>query len=921
MNQLNCINKNCSSRYNHRDSPKCSCGTLILLKSRYRVLERIGRSSNVYEVFRAEDTRKNNKIVAIKTLTDSSNKNYKKLFYKETAILEYHKHSCLPALFDQGDEDSVSSRPKILYFVMEFIAGQTLSQWLTTQENKKLSQEEQAWEWLKNITKTLTELHDIKHWHLDLKPDNIMLREDDSPQKLVLIDFSIDGSRGTAVYKAPERKNGINDTPMVDVFSLGQTFVYLTTGDEPETVKPGDNWASRTNFPSSPMIEVINWMKEEDPVNRPQTTYQILYAIDVLSKPKSDGIPHTQKDADNLINNIRGRAVEEVRPRSQEKKVRQLEKTIKRICTLALLGLFISITIIGLISKFYWDSQILIREKSQEITNLKRSDNDKSQQIASLQNNNGLVGKLVTFGETDLNYFPPHPSSAKATEAEAIKFFKLGEKDPQNYKSAFDAFKRILKSADYNARSYSEIAIYMNNAKIRYLKSLPKNKGKKVYKIAVVSPVQKETGQHILLGVGFQQQLLVNDSNDSPRNNDINSEPKIYLEIGIADDENNEDKAKKIADELTKTKDILAVIGHYTTETMQAALDTYTKYAEPIAVVSPTASAFELTKKYEENNYSKNVFFRTVSSTQIEAKAWFDYLDKKSKKREKAWWDFLDKKLDNIRIIYNADRPEDITKGKRGFSQSLFEQFNELAKEKINFDDSHVFSDLSNPDKTGLDKFIDGIHDNEIVLLIPKGNNDRDSVFSNALHVLDKIQSKKNITVIGSNPLFSLADVTRPRLDLWKNNLLVAVDWQSRCPMRNTQDFETNLANFTGGDLDRRTASAYEAAQVLSHLFKKYEAAQVLSHLFEKDNRLQTTVTLPRSSVIQQLKNISSENVDSGIFTNKKISFLKNGDRKEIENRIMVTPISGLPYEHSDGKTYGDISFTAKDNGTCHKSQ
>jgi hypothetical protein len=315
------------------------------------------------------------------------------------------------------------------------------------------------------------------------------------------------------------------------------------------------------------------------------------------------------------------------------------------------------------------------------------------------------------------------------------------------------------------------------------------------------------------------------------------------------------------------------------------------------------------------------VFFRTVSSTQIEAKAWFDYLDKKSKKREKAWWDFLDKKLDNIRIIYNADRPEDITKGKRGFSQSLFEQFNELAKEKINFDDSHVFSDLSNPDKTGLDKFIDGIHDNEIVLLIPKGNNDRDSVFSNALHVLDKIQSKKNITVIGSNPLFSLADVTRPRLDLWKNNLLVAVDWQSRCPMRNTQDFETNLANFTGGDLDRRTASAYEAAQVLSHLFKKYEAAQVLSHLFEKDNRLQTTVTLPRSSVIQQLKNISSENVDSGIFTNKKISFLKNGDRKEIENRIMVTPISGLPYEHSDGKTYGDISFTAKDNGTCHKSQ
>jgi serine/threonine protein kinase len=659
---INCIDPKCGSRSNSIDKEQCKCGTLILLKSRYRVLDRIGKSSHVYEVFIAEDTRENNKIVAIKTLADSDNKKYRKFFYREQQILEDHKYSCLPDLFDYGDEHSVSSRPKILYFVMEFIAGQTLSQWLKTQENKKLSHET-AWEWLKNITKTLTELHDQKHLHLDLKPDNIMLREDDSTQKLelVLIDFSIDGSRGTGVYKAPERNNGVKNTPMVDFFSFGQTFVYLTTGEEPETFNPGDNWADRTAFSSSPIINVINWMKEQDPVNRPQTTYQILYAIDVLSKPKSDGRSYTQEDANNLINNIRDRTLQRSQLQEKDRRIQNLDTSISEINQkLTIQESLLQDQSVQLLNK---DREIQVQRTSIERINDRLVVTTRTfiNQCNALANKVrlykriiiiGLVGGFITinalifqviqlqfglqkaetalektapnfisYGERDLDFFGNGDQNFHDAELKAIKTFKEGGKNSEKYRDAFTEFKDLY--FNYNetvAKSHPEIAIFMNNAKVRYLHSLSENKSKILYRIAVASPVDNETGQHILFGVGLKQQLLINNTSN-PKENETKILPKIYLEIGIADDKNNKNGlAKIVSKQLAGDSHIRAVIGHYSTEATQAALEDYCE--NRLAIVSPTASADGLRNKCQQNN---DVFFRTVSSTQIEAKLGYNF--------------------------------------------------------------------------------------------------------------------------------------------------------------------------------------------------------------------------------------------------------------------------------------------------------
>jgi ABC-type branched-subunit amino acid transport system substrate-binding protein len=140
----------------------------------------------------------------------------------------------------------------------------------------------------------------------------------------------------------------------------------------------------------------------------------------------------------------------------------------------------------------------------------------------------------------------------------------------------------------------------MNNSKVRYLHSLPKYQAKPIYKIAVVSPANKETGQHILMGVALKQQLLVNqDKNPDNNKLEIIPVPDVFLEVKIANDENLSAQSVGIANNLIENDEIKAVIGPCSTESAKATLKIHTKAADPLAVVSPTASATGL-----------NIFFR-----------------------------------------------------------------------------------------------------------------------------------------------------------------------------------------------------------------------------------------------------------------------------------------------------------------------
>jgi ABC-type branched-subunit amino acid transport system substrate-binding protein len=140
------------------------------------------------------------------------------------------------------------------------------------------------------------------------------------------------------------------------------------------------------------------------------------------------------------------------------------------------------------------------------------------------------------------------------------------------------------------------------------------------------------------------------------------------------------------------------------------------------------------------------------------------------------------------------------------------------------------------------------------------------------MEVLDNLDIKNIKYIIGSNPRFSANDVTKERLNKWRDKLIVAVDWHSEC---NSQDlFIGYIDSFSGGNLDRRTAAAFEAVQVLSNLFEK-------------------NPKITKEIIVSELKEVKKNPIISGVYSNgKTISFEENGDRHEITERVIVTSTS-----------------------------
>ena len=133
-----------------------------------------------------------------------------------------------------------------LYYVMEFIKGQTLEEII--EEHGPLSEKESS-SVLLRVTEALQYAwRDSELLHRDVKPGNIMLNTD---SEIKLMDlglascnrFDIDRSlmRGTYQYLCPEHILKMDMNEKSDIYSLGATLYYLLTGKFifDDTVKRG----------------------------------------------------------------------------------------------------------------------------------------------------------------------------------------------------------------------------------------------------------------------------------------------------------------------------------------------------------------------------------------------------------------------------------------------------------------------------------------------------------------------------------------------------------------------------------------------------------------------------------------------------------------------------------------------------------
>lgn len=125
------------------------------------------------------------------------------------------------------------------YYVMEFLDG----------GSPLKCTEDEAISIVKQIANALSEIHEEKVLHLDIKPDNIVLKTNDHGETYpVLIDFGISkhfdsnnkptsslGAKGASPGYAPQEQYAdvTEFSPKYDIYALGAVLYYLCTGKNP----------------------------------------------------------------------------------------------------------------------------------------------------------------------------------------------------------------------------------------------------------------------------------------------------------------------------------------------------------------------------------------------------------------------------------------------------------------------------------------------------------------------------------------------------------------------------------------------------------------------------------------------------------------------------------------------------------------
>ena len=148
-----------------------------------------------------------------------------------------------------------SRQRNFLYFIMEYIDGMTLQQWI---EQHPTPDFEQVIEITNKIIKGLRVFHRLEMLHRDLKPENIMIT---NHGVVKIIDFGsvkIAGIQeistpveriellGTKNYTAPEYLLGMEGSNRSDIYSLGVLVYHMLTGELPYGDKMSRNLNWRT---------------------------------------------------------------------------------------------------------------------------------------------------------------------------------------------------------------------------------------------------------------------------------------------------------------------------------------------------------------------------------------------------------------------------------------------------------------------------------------------------------------------------------------------------------------------------------------------------------------------------------------------------------------------------------------------------
>jgi tRNA A-37 threonylcarbamoyl transferase component Bud32 len=205
---------------------------------KYELLERVGQGGMAV-VYRGID-RQLKRVVAIKVLHKhlADYQEARDRFEREAQAVAKLRHENILEIFDYSGADAAEAAGSS-YIVTEFIDGQTLKQRIT---DRPIGYPEIGAMIVLQVCRALAHAHAGGILHRDVKPENIMIRNDGVVK---LMDFGIshmvDLERltvtgqllGSPAYMAPEHVEGRPLDFRTDVFAIGIVLYQLTVGRLP----------------------------------------------------------------------------------------------------------------------------------------------------------------------------------------------------------------------------------------------------------------------------------------------------------------------------------------------------------------------------------------------------------------------------------------------------------------------------------------------------------------------------------------------------------------------------------------------------------------------------------------------------------------------------------------------------------------
>lgn len=177
--------------------------------------------------------------VALKMLHSqfASEQSFRTFFEVETKVLSTLSHPSVVRIMGTPFTDSYGN----LYLPMEFIEGCTIESRVKSLKQKGLMMSmDEILDIMEQTLDAFSYIHSRKIIHRDVKPSNIMIRNNGS---ICVIDFgiakdeklptgyTIGHTLGTNGYMSPEQVNGLNIDHRTDIYSLGCLLYYMLTGE------------------------------------------------------------------------------------------------------------------------------------------------------------------------------------------------------------------------------------------------------------------------------------------------------------------------------------------------------------------------------------------------------------------------------------------------------------------------------------------------------------------------------------------------------------------------------------------------------------------------------------------------------------------------------------------------------------------